>query len=80
MVQIAPTWRVGCVMVIEGVQVVTVVDGSIDPTTMTLAAIHAELALLMHKCATVASFGGSMARQYAWKPRIAVLQAELERR
>lgn len=65
---------------LDGVQVVTVVDGSVDPTTMTLAAIHAEIAALMHKCATVASFGGSMARRYAWEPRIAVLQAELARR
>lgn len=65
---------------LEGVQVVTVVDGSVDPATMTLAAIHAELAVLVHKCATVASFGGSMARRYAWQPRIAVLQAELARR
>lgn len=65
---------------VDGVQVVTVVDGSVDPATMTVAAIKAELAVLVHKCATVASFGGSMARRYAWQPRIAVLQVELARR
>jgi hypothetical protein len=51
-----------------------------NPETMTVDAILTEVRVLEHKCATVASFGGSMARRYAWLPRLSVLRRELSRR
>ena len=51
-----------------------------NPESMTIDAILIEVRALKHKCATVASFGGSMARRYAWLPRLSVLRLELARR
>lgn len=68
-------------MIIDGTKTIEVRGfDNPEPATMTGDAILAELAVLAHKCATVASFGGGLARRYAWEPRMAELKAELARR
>ena len=39
-----------------------------------------ELMYLEHKCNSVHSFGGAMARMGIWRPRIEAIEAELKRR
>jgi hypothetical protein len=67
-------------MVGQVAKVSVVGDGFAPVSEMSIDALHAEFAALAQRCATVASFGGNLARRYAWEPRMVEIRKELERR
>ena len=55
-------------------------DTARDVRELSVVELMRELDYLRHKCATVASFGGAMARAGIWQPRIRAIEAELQAR
>ena len=55
-------------------------DTARDVRELSVPELMRELDYLRHKCGTVASFGGAMARRHLWEPRIAAIQTELSAR